>query len=336
MFLREQLPRLRDQWGQPYHLWMTQEFQDFGWQLVQKTLSQDRSHDVTLFIQDPQGRFALMSKHSYPPGVFRSPSGGVKPGETCEAGALREAKEETGLDVTLQRFLLHITLDITHRDEVTRWESYIFDASGEGPDLPFTDHKEVKDARWATQDEMEEMDRRMIASGNGGLEYRGRLADAYLWALAHPLSIRPAAEKDLQRISESPAGDDERIGSIDGVKWWVAEVGGQYAGALALKARPECLELVGLNVESHFRGRGIGHALTEYVADQSRKESFLEAAGPDVANATSGGLWLLTKTPGYFMPTGFSFKAQEELPASFKAGLKPSPHYIPTAMKYEG
>src|SRR5579859_3705899 len=76
MNVRPQLASIRARYGYPYHQWMTQEFDELGWKLVQKSLLQKRFHDVTLLIEGPDKRFALMSKHSYPPGVFRSPSGG--------------------------------------------------------------------------------------------------------------------------------------------------------------------------------------------------------------------------------------------------------------------
>jgi ADP-ribose pyrophosphatase YjhB (NUDIX family) len=93
---------------------MTQEFDEKGWFMVQKAYSQERAHDVTLFIQDPQGRYALTTKHSYPPGVTRANSENERPDEPFESLAKREAQDETGLDVSLKRFVLHVTLDITH------------------------------------------------------------------------------------------------------------------------------------------------------------------------------------------------------------------------------
>lgn len=67
-----------------------------------------RFHDVTLFIFDGAGRVALIRKPQYPPGVWRNPGGGVAPGEDFAAGARREALEETGLEVELERYLLRV------------------------------------------------------------------------------------------------------------------------------------------------------------------------------------------------------------------------------------
>lgn len=317
--MREQIPAIRAKYGYPFHLWMTQEFDEKGWFMVQKSAAQDRSHDVTLFIQDPQGRYALMSKHSYPPGVFRSPSGGVHPGEDLETGARREAREETGLDADLKRFTLHITLDITHEREVYRWDSYVFSATTTGEHLHFTDHKEVKSATWAVESQMEEMSRRLKETGNGGLIYRAKLSDAYLWSVGHPLNLREANDKDREKIEASPAAKDPRVGDPKGLRWWSADIHGLYAGAVGLRAHEDFVELAGLNVHPMFRGRGIGHALADYALDRLRVPS-----DPDASPAAQGGVWLLSNTPGYFLPSGFHLARPAQVPKGLAASLKSS------------
>src|SRR6185369_5279772 len=139
LHLRPQLSSIRSRFGYPYHQWMTQEFDQQGWDLVNRSIGHKRTHDVTMLIEGTDGRFALMSKHNYPPGIFRSPSGGVNPGEDFIAGALREAKEETGLNVDLKRFLLHTTLDISYEKDVATWDSYVFHATTKDTQLNPTD-----------------------------------------------------------------------------------------------------------------------------------------------------------------------------------------------------
>src|SRR5712691_6239256 len=80
-----------------------------------------RLHDVTLFIlnghdSDARGRalpgraedqrLALIRKHPFPPDIWRPPGGGVKPGESFVEAVQREAFEETGLRVELERYLV--------------------------------------------------------------------------------------------------------------------------------------------------------------------------------------------------------------------------------------
>jgi len=322
MFVNAQLPALRTRWGRPFHLWMTQEFDEKGWFLVQKSISQGRTHDVTLFIRDVGGRFALMSKHSYPPGVFRSPSGGVNPGEPFEKGALREAKEETGLDVELQKFLLHVTLDITHDKELARWETLVFSAATTDERLAFTDSREVREARWATQRQLEEINLKLRETGNGGLLYRAKLTESYLWTLEHPLTLRDAPARDMAKIEASPAGKDPRVGRVMDHHWWSADVHGLYGGAVGVRRREDCLELLGLNVHPMFRGRGIGHALIECAVDQLHQEKVLDSLGPGFSKSARGGLFAIADSTGYFMPCGFRLARPSQIPPSLAADVK--------------
>jgi ADP-ribose pyrophosphatase YjhB (NUDIX family) len=325
---------MRSKYGHPFHLWMTQEFDEKGWFMVQKSAAHDRASDVTLFIQDSQNRFALMSKHSYPPGVFRSPSGGIEPGEAFEAGAKREAREETGLDVALKRFVMHVTLDITHEDDLFRWDSYVFSASTNGERLAFTDRKEVKSATWALDTQMDEMSRKLRETGNGGLMYRARLSDAYMWSLTHPLVLREANEKDRDKIDGSAAVKDPRVENTRDILWWTAEVHGLYAGSVGLRTHANFLELVGLNVHPMFRGRGIGHSLVDYAVDRLSLDSFLKTLSPETRLASQGGYWLLSNTPGYFMPSGFHLPNKDQVPQPLSSYLKVCPTPNLTAMRY--
>lgn len=53
---------------------------------------------VGIFIFDAQGKLLLLESHKWP-GKYVVPGGHVELGERLEQAAIREAKEETGLDV---------------------------------------------------------------------------------------------------------------------------------------------------------------------------------------------------------------------------------------------
>ncbi len=65
----------------------------------------DRRGEVVLAIERPNGQLLLHRKAHYGPEHFRLPTGGVNLSETVLSAALRETTEETGLQVTVMRFL---------------------------------------------------------------------------------------------------------------------------------------------------------------------------------------------------------------------------------------
>ncbi|BDG61096.1 hypothetical protein caldi_21860 [Caldinitratiruptor microaerophilus] len=144
-----------------------------------------RSHDVTFFIIGPHALVALIRKPSFPPGVWRAPSGGVNPGEDFVAGTTREAAEETGLDITLERYLvrIHVTFR-TPAGSQEPWVSHLFLARTEGTRLLPRDHGEIAGARWSTLEELTgPIRRRLLATGRGLFRYRALLHDAAYAAL---------------------------------------------------------------------------------------------------------------------------------------------------------
>ncbi len=310
---------------------MTQEFGDLGWNLVQKTLSTKRAHDVTLFIEGHDRRFALMAKHSYPPGLFRSPSGGLHPGEDFIAGALREGREETGLKIRLDKFVLHVTLDITHNKDVTTWETYVFHASTGDIAVDNSDRKDIRDARWATRNQLEKMNERLVATENGGLIFRSRLNESFLWALDHQLTFREGNPKDFPLVEAALGLARIDTSILTKSFWFIAEIEGLLAGTVALTPRGDYVELTGLTTEPFFRGRGVGHALAEYAVDRWR-DADMRNRMMSVLNMTlPDDLWLITELPMYFQPVGFYIPNPKEVQPSIRNILTPrqtAMHYI--------
>ena len=110
------LAPLRERYGTPRELtWSGRDQRREEFALA--TYNPARVHDVTLFILDPADRIALIRKPQFAEGIWRPPGGGIKPGEDFVAGAEREALEETGLDVRLDRYLVDAQRDVppSHR-----------------------------------------------------------------------------------------------------------------------------------------------------------------------------------------------------------------------------
>jgi 8-oxo-dGTP pyrophosphatase MutT (NUDIX family) len=98
-------------------------FENWWGKLVTKS---NRRGEVVLAIRRPDGQVLLHTKSFYPPGTYRLLSGGVHPGEAVLAGAMREAKEETSLDVTVERFVGVVEYEFHHDERHLPFVSYVF------------------------------------------------------------------------------------------------------------------------------------------------------------------------------------------------------------------
>ncbi|MCC7354936.1 MAG: NUDIX hydrolase [Anaerolineae bacterium] len=143
-----------------------------------------RAHDLTFFIFRGE-ELALIRKPSFPPGAWRPPSGGLEPGEDFERGARREAWEETGLEIALQRYLVRTRVrfyDQTGDEEM--WTSHVCSARALDGELQVHDNHEIAGVRWGTVDELQGPIRQvLLATGRSLFAYRVRLHDAAAAAL---------------------------------------------------------------------------------------------------------------------------------------------------------
>ena len=99
-----------------------QTFDDWLRKMVTKA---NRRGEVVLVIQRPDGRTLLHTKRFYPEEVYRLPTGGVHPDESVLSGVTREAREETGLTVTVDRFLGTVEYEFCHQGERLFFVSYV-------------------------------------------------------------------------------------------------------------------------------------------------------------------------------------------------------------------
>lgn len=102
----------------------------------------DRVSEVLFAIQRPDGRLLLHTKSFYPPGAWRLPSGSMEAGEGIEAALLREAAEETSLQVTIARFLAILDYSIVAPGGARDFRTYAFLLREEGGQLAPKDLKE--------------------------------------------------------------------------------------------------------------------------------------------------------------------------------------------------
>jgi ADP-ribose pyrophosphatase YjhB (NUDIX family) len=86
----------------------------------------DRRGEVALFILRPSGNMILHTKEFYPKGIYRVPTGGIERGEAVVTAVHREAREETGLTVDIERCLGVLEYEFRYRGETLPFVSYVF------------------------------------------------------------------------------------------------------------------------------------------------------------------------------------------------------------------
>ncbi|HSC49541.1 MAG TPA: NUDIX hydrolase [Gaiellaceae bacterium] len=177
------LAPLRTRYGEPLPLRWEGEVSEQELRLAGS--SPERRHDVTFFVFDPTGRLALIQKPSYPEGVWRPPGGGVRPGEEFERGVQREAREELGVHIELERFLVSSEATFRGPGGVIDWRTHVFSARTDEERLDPVDTHEISAARWGSAEELAgPIRRRLLETGRALWHYRVALHDAALAALA--------------------------------------------------------------------------------------------------------------------------------------------------------
>lgn len=174
------LAPLRARYGEPIPLRWEGEVSERELALIEGRPGSTRRHDVTFFIFNGP-RLALIRKHHFGPGVWRPPGGGVKPGEDFVTGALREAREETGVEIALERYLVRTKALFSFEGEKIEWRTHVFSARTASEELAPLDTEEIAAARWGSVEELAgPLRQTLLATGRALWRYRVALHDAAL------------------------------------------------------------------------------------------------------------------------------------------------------------
>lgn len=234
----EDLKRLSVKYGQPVEMSIDVPMRAWEFDLLRFSKKDGRYRDATILIPY-EGKLVCIVKHAYPEGIARPPSGGVVPGEPLDAAAEREAFEETGLRVRIQRYLVRVSCNFTlgaavepspialaeasrrgrenelvfdalarfaaerpaKADEPEYWESHVFWAQPIGGTLAPRDENEVKALVLLTPEQLEDaVHAQMRATDIGGFTYRVLLQEAALDAARRQGFLPPRDRADARRL----------------------------------------------------------------------------------------------------------------------------------------
>jgi len=146
-----------------------------------KRIRAKRCGEVILAVRRKNGEFLLHTKTFYPPGAYRLPSGGVEPGEDLATAVGREAREETGLDLCIDRFLGILRYRFCWQGLESDFTSHVFLLSEIGGTLAAQDIGErISGYREVPLSELPEVARALEHLADPGWEAWGRFR-----ALAH-------------------------------------------------------------------------------------------------------------------------------------------------------
>jgi 8-oxo-dGTP pyrophosphatase MutT (NUDIX family) len=171
------LREIEKRYGKPKVIWKQWRITNDELAMIKASQKDGRAHDVTLFIFR-KGKLAVIRKPNHPKGVYRAPSGAVKRGEDFEAGALREAYEETGLTVRLKRYLMRLRVKFVAPSGCVDWTTHVFLAEPVSGRLCPVDTREIESVRWVSINELQtDIRKAMLESGRSLLRYRVWLTD---------------------------------------------------------------------------------------------------------------------------------------------------------------
>jgi 8-oxo-dGTP pyrophosphatase MutT (NUDIX family) len=168
---------IEKKYGTPRELSMSFPMNPAEFDMLKNSMRDGRNSDATLFIFKDE-KVIVIAKPWYPEGLYRAPSGGIKPGENMELSAKREAYEETGAEIELEKYILRIRVTFTCGKEKVGWTSHVFTATYVSGDLQPIDTREIKKVNLMSLEKLDSLKEKLLAQDSGGLAYRAALTEA--------------------------------------------------------------------------------------------------------------------------------------------------------------
>ncbi len=171
------LQKIENKYGHPRELVMSFPMNPSEFEMLRESKEDGRDSDATLFIFKDE-KVIVIAKPWYPEGLYRAPSGGIKPGEEVEFSAKREAYEETGVQIQLEKYLLRIHVTFTCGGNSEGWTSHVFTAAYLSGDPHPIDTREIEKVNLLSLKELSDLKEKLLKQDSGGLHYRAALTEA--------------------------------------------------------------------------------------------------------------------------------------------------------------
>ena len=178
-FTPHMIREVANKYGYPPIIKMIAPVDAREYDFIRSTQSYGRCHDITLYIFKGN-RVIVNSKHHYPPGLYRAPSGGLKPHEDFLEGVEREVYEETGVKMELLKYILQVNVSFSFGTKLIPWKSHVFTARHISGKIAPVDIGEIREAKLADLSEFDNFKKIIATMESGGLHYRARLHDEVL------------------------------------------------------------------------------------------------------------------------------------------------------------
>ncbi|HEY0757541.1 MAG TPA: NUDIX hydrolase [Ktedonobacteraceae bacterium] len=136
--VQSELASLAEQFGQPLVHFAKLEVTE----LFDPLSSPDRYGEVCMVVQRPDGHLIAAKKTFYPANAYRLLTGGIHPGEPVLDALLRETHEETGLEVTVSRFLAAVAYHWPGQEDKPLFYTFAFLLAETGGTLASLDQDE--------------------------------------------------------------------------------------------------------------------------------------------------------------------------------------------------
>jgi ADP-ribose pyrophosphatase YjhB (NUDIX family) len=175
----DQIKKIEKRFGKPKKINMEFAMDQREFKNLLESMQDGRDSDITLVIFKDK-KVIVIAKPWYPPGLYRLPSGGWKPGESFEDCARREGYEETGTRFQLKKYVLRAQATFTYQDKKVIWTSHVFTAQYMSGELKPIDTIEIREVNLLTLDELSSLKQKLLDRNSGGLAYRATLTEAIL------------------------------------------------------------------------------------------------------------------------------------------------------------